>query len=150
MSKASTPGGIFRPITKNEKGIVPSISKQETAKENIKIDIKNTEKIIEKKDEKIINVNDILGLKRNEKKNDLDCIIIKDITLSNDVHMRLLSNINGYFIDIRKYFRGQPSQKGIRISATRFSIGFEYLKRDIEALNLQYPEKEAIRAMISK
>lgn len=74
--------------------------------------------------------------KTHKKPYDLDDAIIKDITLSSDVHIRLLSNINGYFVDIRKFFRGYPSQKGIRMNAPKFVIAADILKQDIEKLGL--------------
>ena len=74
--------------------------------------------------------------KKTKKEYDLDDTIIRDITLSNETHLRLLSNINGYFIDIRKFFRGYPSSKGIRVSAGKFALAMDYLKKDIEQLNL--------------
>ena len=74
--------------------------------------------------------------KKAKKEYDLDDTIIRDITLSNETHLRLLSNINGYFIDIRKFFRGYPSSKGIRVSAGKFALAMDYLKKDIEQLNL--------------
>lgn len=120
---------------------IPRFGAVEQKKES---DLKN-ENIKSENEKKIEN---LLGKKKKKKSCDEDSIILKDIALSDDIHIRLLSNINGYFIDIRKYFREKPSQKGIRIAAVRFAIASEYFKKDIDALNLQYPEKEAIQSML--
>ena len=54
--------------------------------------------------------------------------------MSGDIHVRLLSNTNGYFVDIRKYFNGFPTKKGIRMLATKFSIAANYLRKDLETV----------------
>lgn len=117
-----------------------------------KKDMENVKMAIEELD-KQVDINDLLKDKEKEnngvainldedkpkktkKEYDLDDTIIRDITLSNETHLRLLSNINGYFIDIRKFFRGYPSSKGIRVSAGKFALAMDYLKKDIEQLNL--------------
>lgn len=117
-----------------------------------KKDLENVKMAIEEMD-KQVDINDLLKDKEKEnngvtinldedkpkkakKEYDLDDTIIRDITLSNETHLRLLSNINGYFIDIRKFFRGYPSSKGIRVSAGKFALAMDYLKKDIEQLNL--------------
>lgn len=74
--------------------------------------------------------------KKHKKKYDLDDTVHRDIILSNEIHVRLLSNINGYFVDFRRYFRGYPSQKGIRIAVGKYIQANEYLMKDIAALNL--------------
>ena len=125
--------------------------KMEQVDKDAKMDIEHkteaisVEQILRGKKECEINLDDSNKAKK-KRGYDLDDMIIRDITLSNDVHMRLISNINGYFVDIRKYFRGFPSQKGIRIAATKFDIACDYLRNDIKTLNLQYPRKDALQA----
>lgn len=103
-----------------------------------KVETVNIDQMLESKTHVDLNLDDTKKAKK-KKEYDLDDTIIRDVTLSNDVHIRLLSNINGYFVDIRRYFRGYPSQKGIRMSAVKFAIAADYLKKDIEALNLPLP-----------
>lgn len=67
---------------------------------------------------------------------DIEDTIIRDIKLNGDIHVRLLSNINGYFVDIRKYMRGFPTKKGIRFLASKFAVAADYLKEDLQQLNL--------------
>ena len=85
---------------------------------------------------KCINLDEENKPKKDKKKYDLDDTILKDIIISSDTHIRLLSNINGYFVDLRKFFRGYPSQKGIRISAGKFLIACKHLEKELEALKL--------------
>ena len=125
-------------------------------KNDIKMDVEE-QKLSQQNDNKSINIEEVIDSKKinldetkKEKKQkkayDSDDTIIRDITLANDIHVRLLSNINGFFVDIRKYFRGYPSQKGIRMAATKFIIASEYLKKDIDALGLQYPNIPSLQS----
>ena len=113
--------------------------------EQVKMDLEEVEKQVDidallkqddPKEENCINLDEAEKPKKNKKKYDLDDTVLKDIILSTDTRMRLISNINGYFVDIRKFFRGYPSQKGIRISAGKFLIAAEHLKKEIEPLKL--------------
>ena len=132
----------------NPQGDIPPIEQKPEDKK----DMENVKMAIEELD-KQVDINDLLKDKEKEnngvainldedkpqktkKEYDLNDTIIRDITLSNETHLRLLSNINGYFIDIRKFFRGYPSSKGIRVSAGKFALAMDYLKKDIEQLNL--------------
>lgn len=90
-----------------------------------------------KKDSKVIDLDSEQRKKKEKKKYDYDDdVVFRDIQLSSEIHIRLVSNINGYFIDIRKFFRGYPCQKGIRMSAGKFMLAYEYLKKDLDTLNL--------------
>lgn len=97
----------------------------------------NVDEILEEssftKDKKVINLDDDKN-KKKKKEYDIDDTIIRDITLSGDIHVRLISNANGYFVDLRKYFNGYPTRKGIRILATKFNIAAGYLRKDLETL----------------
>lgn len=71
--------------------------------------------------------------KKDEKDNIFDnCTIIRDVKLSGEIHARLISTIDGYFVDLRKYFRGVPSKKGIMMLASKFVVAADILKKDIE------------------
>lgn len=37
-----------------------------------------------------------------------------------EVHARVITNENGTYVDVRKYFYGKPSQKGIRMTVDEF------------------------------
>lgn len=41
--------------------------------------------------------------------------VIAEQLFTGDVNFRILSNEKGSFIDLRRYFYGRPSQKGVRI-----------------------------------
>lgn len=101
-------------------------------KEDIDVDAILEEEAYNNSKKKVINLDD--SKKKKEKVYDIDDTILRDITLAGDIHVRLISNINGYFIDIRKYFRGFPSKKGIRMLASKFSIAADYLKKDLAEL----------------
>jgi hypothetical protein len=64
----------------------------------------------------------------------LDDNIVKVIRADNDVHFKLLSNNKGVFVDIRRYNRGFPTQKGVRVYASVFRKVGELLKDDIISL----------------
>lgn len=61
----------------------------------------------------------------------LDDNVIKVIRADNDVQFKLLSNNKGVFVDIRRYNRGFPTQKGVRVYARVFKKVAELLKEDI-------------------
>ena len=58
---------------------------------------------------------------------------IKTITLDNDIVVKLISNNKGVFVDFRKYYKGYPTKKGIRILASKFARVAEILASDIKA-----------------
>ena len=106
----------------------------EEKKEDIDIDQVLEESSLNGKKRKVTNLDDSKkeDKKKSEKKTyDIDDTVLRDITLAGDIHVRLISNINGYFVDIRKYFKGFPSKKGIRMLAVKFSMAAEYLKNDL-------------------
>ena len=97
------------------------------------VDLEEIETDMVGKKTKSINLDD--SKKKTEKKPyDIDDTIIRDITLAGDIHVRLLSNTNGYFIDIRKYYKQYPTKKGIRILASKFAIAADMLKNDLQQL----------------
>lgn len=65
-----------------------------------------------------------------------DDVIHKKIELEGDIVARLLSNNRGVFVDMRKYYKGYPTKKGIRISAFYFKKLYELLKDEIEKKTL--------------
>jgi hypothetical protein len=91
----------------------------------------NIEEIMDEKQKLASNQIDLSEEKKTKTTYDIDDTIIRDIKLSGDIHVRLLSNINGYFIDIRKYQRGFPTKKGIRFLASKFALAVDYLKQDL-------------------
>ena len=56
------------------------------------------------------------------------------IHISDDIKARLIANNNGYFVDMRKYYKGYPTKKGIRILATKFRDVAKVLKVDIDEI----------------
>lgn len=64
----------------------------------------------------------------------LDDNVIKVIRADNDVHFKLLTNNKGVFVDMRRYNRGFPTQKGVRVYASVFNKVAELLKDDISSI----------------
>ena len=59
---------------------------------------------------------------------------LKVITLDNDLVVKLIANNKGVFVDFRKYYKGYPTKKGIRILATKFQEVARLMKEDIDKL----------------
>jgi len=107
--------------------------------EEIKMDVEEKKEDVNldeiQEDEKVVNLDEGKKGKHKEKKEyDLDDSVIRDITLAGDIHVRLVANTNGYFVDIRKYFKGYPTKKGIRMLATKFATASEMLRNDLKEL----------------
>lgn len=130
--KKETPGNSIPP--QSPVRLDPPVKMDvEDKKEDINLDILLDEE--NKSKNNVIDLNDEKSIKKKTKKEyDIDDTIIRDITLAGDIHVRLLSNTNGYFVDIRKYFNGFPTKKGIRMLATKFNIAANYLKKDLESV----------------
>ena len=114
----------------------------EDKKDDINLDevMEETDNLKKKKN---INLDEAGDTKKKRKKvYDIDDTVIRDITLTGDIHVRLISNVNGYFVDIRRYFKQYPTQKGIRILASKFAIAAEYLKKDLLELIPQQNESK--------
>lgn len=88
--------------------------------------------------ESIIIPNDTLNLRsdtllaKKRKQYDLDDEEIKNITLDNDITVKLIANNKGIFVDFRKYYKGYPTKKGIRVLATKFLDVAGLLEEDIK------------------
>ena len=86
-------------------------------------EIKKIEKAYENNDE---NKNDIKNLKIKITNNGFVSykpekeITIKEIELDNNIMLRLLEYEKKIYVDIRKYFKGYPTKKGIRIGYDTF------------------------------
>lgn len=72
--------------------------------------------------------------KQTEKVYDLVDDEIRKITLDGDIVIKLISNSKGLFVDFRKYFKGYPTKKGIRIAALKFKEVYSLLEGDIKKL----------------
>ena len=57
---------------------------------------------------------------------------LKVINVGDDITIKLIANNYGVFVDVRKYYKGYPTKKGIRILATRFNDVAFLLHDDIE------------------
>lgn len=102
----------------------------EEKKENIDVDEILEEQAIKEGKKKTINLDD----SKKKKTYDIEDTIIREITLSGDIRVKLISNINGYFVDVRKYYKNYPTKKGIRMLASKFNIAADYLKNDLKKL----------------
>ena len=56
---------------------------------------------------------------------------IKTFTLDNDLVVKLISNNKGVFVDFRKYYKGYPTKKGIRLIASKFIEVSKMMEPDI-------------------
>lgn len=65
---------------------------------------------------------------------DLDDKIFKIINVDGDIVIKLLENNKGVFVDIRKYYKGYPTKRGVRIIASKFKEAADILKEDIDSL----------------
>lgn len=81
-----------------------------------------------------INLDDSKKNIKNKTDYNLNDTIIRDIILNGDIHVQLISNIHGYFIDIRKYYKKYPTKRGIRMLASKFAIAADLLKNDLSEL----------------
>lgn len=108
----------------------------EDQKESVNVDELLEEKYNEKNGEHV----DLRDDKEKNKKKvskeayDIGDTVLRDIVLNGNIHVRLVSNVNGYFVDIRKFQNEYPTKKGIKFLATKFAIAADYLKKDLEKL----------------
>lgn len=65
------------------------------------------------------------------KKYDLIDEEIKVFKLDNDLVVKLISNNKGVFVDFRKYYKGYPTKKGIRLIASKFLEISKIMEPDI-------------------
>lgn len=72
--------------------------------------------------------------KRAKKDPTAHCLVLKDVKVNQDTHIRLIALVDGYYIDIRKFFRGYPSGKYILIPAVKFGIASDLLRPEIEKI----------------
>lgn len=60
---------------------------------------------------------------------------IKRVNLDGDIVVRLLTNNLGAFVDVRKYYKGYPTKKGIRIYVNNYIKINDLLMDDIKKLS---------------
>ena len=72
--------------------------------------------------------------KKNKNTYDLVDDELKVITLDNDLVVKLIANNKGVFVDFRKYYKGYPTKKGIRILATKFQEVAKVMNEDIKKM----------------
>jgi len=73
-------------------------------------------------------------LAKKRKAYDLEDEELTKITLDNDIVVKLIANNKGVFVDVRKYYKGYPTKKGIRIIATKFIEVSKMLENDINKM----------------
>lgn len=61
----------------------------------------------------------------------MEDIELKKIFLEKNVCVRILTNNAGKFVDIRKYYKGFPTKRGVRISIEMFKELLKVIKNDI-------------------
>lgn len=74
--------------------------------------------------------NKMLG-KKTDKVYDLNDTELKVVKIDGDIIFKLMSNNKGVFVDIRKYYKGYPTKKGIRVYASIFDKVSKILEPDI-------------------
>lgn len=70
----------------------------------------------------------------SKKDYDLNDSEIKIVKLDNDLIARLITNNKGVFVDFRRYYKGFPTRRGIRLSASIFTKISKILEEDINRL----------------
>lgn len=95
----------------------------------------------EKENEIDLSNKQYLNKKTNGNKYDLVDKELRIIHINDDIKARLIANDNGYFVDVRKYYKGYPTKKGIRILATKFVTVADILKKDIDEIFEPMKEK---------
>ena len=97
---------------------IETIIKHENSKENVQtIDLRSS-----------------MIRKKTNRTYDLIDDEIKVVNLDNDLVVKLIANNKGVFIDFRKYYKGYPTKKGIRILATKFQEIAAVMNEDINRL----------------
>lgn len=104
-----------------------SIKMNEEDPKQIDIDEYMDKKILNKK----VNLDDTKKDKK-KKEYDIDDTVEREISLPGDIKVRLISNINGHFVDIRKYYKNYPTKRGIRMLASKFMVMSDLLKDDLK------------------
>lgn len=100
---------------------------QESSEDTKKVD----EIIIDEDHKEAFNVEEVKKYNQGITYN-LDDIELKKINLDKNVCIRIINNVNGTFVDIRKYYKGYPTKRGIRFSTYMFRKIIELLKDDIK------------------
>lgn len=98
-------------------------------KENIVVEEEMEKQVLNGKRKREVHLD-----KKPKKTYDIEDTTIRDISISGDIHFRLISNINGYYIDIRKYYKEYPTKKGIRMLAAKFVTACNIIKTDLDSL----------------
>ena len=108
------------------------ISTKPTQSEQVSKEAKSDASDKTKKNKEIDLRGDTILLGQKTKKTyDLVDTEIRVVTLDNDLVVKLIGNNKGYFVDFRKYYKGYPTKKGIRMLATKFLEVSKVLKDDI-------------------
>jgi hypothetical protein len=82
---------------------------------------------------KEIHVEDKKNLgKKTNKVYDLNDTELKLIKIDGDIVFKLMTNNKGIFVDIRKYYKGYPTKKGVRVYASIFDKVSKLLEPDIK------------------
>lgn len=103
--------------------------------EQKKEDLKNTTINLDEDKKEIDLRSDVKLLEKKVKRTyDLVDDELKVITLDNDLVVKLIANNKGVFVDFRKYYKGYPTKKGIRILATKFQEVAKVMNDDINRL----------------
>ena len=93
-------------------------------------------KEVPKNDEKRIDLRKEVKMleKKTARTYDLVDDEVKVITLDDDMVVKLIANNKGIFVDFRKWYKGYPTKKGIRILATKFQEVADIMASDIKKL----------------
>lgn len=119
--------------SKKDSVVTPEISDGKSNKEEKK-DEEKKNSIEEEKENEQQNSNEGSGKDINiGTAYDLEDVELKKINLDKNLCVRLISNINGTFVDIRKYYKGYPTKRGVRISNYMFQKLIELLKDSLKA-----------------
>lgn len=62
----------------------------------------------------------VFGKKKTKREYAFNDVVHDEKIFTREVHARVITNENGTYVDVRKYFYGRPSQKGIRMTIDEF------------------------------
>lgn len=69
------------------------------------------------------------------KKYTLEDIIDLDTVVGTDIHVRLLRNRYGHFVDLRRYVKKAPTKYGIRMSVKNFKKVIRELEGELDLIS---------------
>lgn len=131
-TSAPKPIPTYVPTPNSSLDAVESDGKDST--EAIKKELNDIEVRIDTKEINLSDGKKYLGKKTTYDLNDED---IKKINLDDGIVVKLIANNKGVFVDFRRYYKGYPTKKGVRVLASKFREVADILSEDIEKYGIK-------------